>query len=95
MSGHLFALVPLLALPLIFWRAAVPDGLPLAFLLPGTRRQLGRTSRKSSQTSTRAGLNSRVPQDYFRQVLQIENSGLPTMESNMQYDWYTLWQLTS
>jgi hypothetical protein len=77
------------------WRAAVPDGLPLAFLLPGTRRQLGRTSRKCSQTSTRAGLNSRVPQDYFRQVLQIENSGLPTMESNMQYDWYTLWQLTS
>jgi hypothetical protein len=40
-------------------------------------------------------LNSHVPQNYFRQVLQIENSGLPTMESNMQYDWYTLWQLTS
>jgi hypothetical protein len=32
---------------------------------------------KSSQTSTRAGLNSRVLQDYFRQVLQIENSGRP------------------
>jgi hypothetical protein len=52
-SGAPFALVPLLALPLIF-------GAPQCLMVCRWRsccRQLGRTSRKSSQTSTRAGLN--------------------------------------